>query len=70
MTVEAAQSLPFLAFEGESEGPSDSTHRMVIDLVMLALAVELPPAASELEPGFFSNSFQNLRDSSAAVEGR
>lgn len=40
---------------------------MVVALLNVALAVELPVPVIELDPGFFSNTFQNLSDSSAAM---
>jgi hypothetical protein len=45
-----------------------TAYLMVVALVKLALAVETEPAADKLvEEPFFSKTFQNLRDSSAAM---
>jgi len=43
-------------------------HLMVKSLTIDALALEAPRAATPAEPAFFSNSFQNFKLSSAAVE--
>jgi len=50
---------------------SDSTRRqpylMVVVLVRDALAEAAPEAPAEEAPAFFSNTFQNFKDSSAAA---
>ena len=62
-TVEAAH--PHVMLGGMVD---ELNHLMVKSLTIDALALEAPRAATPAEPAFFSNSFQNFKLSSAAVE--
>lgn len=44
-----------------------ATYRIIIDLAMVALLEDPAPDKGEVPPGFFSNSFQNFKLSSAAL---